>query len=249
MQHRNNDRIKNLLKPQANIIRWIWDWMKLLQAELRNVITGGSKSRSAFYEVYYKACLHIMGQKGKKDHEEFCTWKELVAGITAVDASDDSEKETDNDNKQKSDEGKKSPEALALLLVRECKRADILLKPHHVEELYAMKPLEFRREMIHLKVRATSFWRMSMDYDYTEKEDSRDDTVQNDRKFIALRELSENLRRIFVRQSVMTKSIQSVLRDTCQVQVDCKEHLKCIETKMEKVDNQNELANAFGGSI
>ena len=37
-----------------------------------------------------------------------------------------------------------------------------------------------------------------MDYDYTEKEDSRDDTVQNDRKFIALRELSENLRRIFV---------------------------------------------------
>ena len=164
-------------------------------------------------------------------------------------ASDDSEKETDNDNKQKSDEGKKSPEALALLLVRECKRADILLKPHHVEELYAMKPLEFRREMIHLKVRATSFWRMSMDYDYTEKEDSRDDTVQNDRKFIALRELSENLRRIFVRQSVMTKSIQSVLRDTCQVQVDCKDYLKCIETKMEKVDNQNELANAFGGSI
>ena len=45
-----------------------------------------------------------------------------------VDASDDSEKESDNDNKQKSDEGKKSPEALALLLVRECKRADILLK-------------------------------------------------------------------------------------------------------------------------
>ena len=71
MQHRNNDRIKNLLKPQANIIRWIWDWMKLLQAELRNVITGGSKSRSAFYEVYYKACLHIMGQKGKKIMKNF----------------------------------------------------------------------------------------------------------------------------------------------------------------------------------
>ena len=87
-----------------------------------------------------------------------------------------------------------------------------------------------------------------MDYDYTEKEDSRDDTVQDDRKFIALRELSENLRRIFVRQSVMTKSIQSVLRDTCQVQVDCKDYLKGIEAKMEKVDNQNELANAFGGS-
>ena len=46
----------------------------------------------------------------------------------------------------------------------------------------------------------------------------------------------------------MTKSIQSVLRDTCQVQVDCKDYLKGIEAKMEKVDNQNELANAFGGS-
>ena len=138
------------------------------------------------------------------------------------------------------------PEVLALLLVRECKRADILLKPHHVEELYTMKPLDFRRQMIYLKVRASNFWKISMDYEYTEKEDSRYDTVQNDRKFIALRELSEGLRSIFVRQSMMTKSIKSVLRDTCEVQVDCKDHLKCIEAKMEKVDNQNELSNAFG---
>ena len=129
MQHRNNDRIKNLLKPQANIIRWIWDWMKLLQLELRNVITGGSKSRSAFYEVYYKACLHIMGQKEKKTMKNFVhgkNWWQVLLRYNLVKTA--TRKPITTTNKKISPGKKKSPEALALLLVRECKRADILLK-------------------------------------------------------------------------------------------------------------------------
>ena len=117
-----------------------------------------------------------------------------------------------------------------------CKRADVLLKPHHVEELYTYKPLEFEKEMIKLKVRAARFWKLSMNYDYTEEEDSRDDTVQDDRKFIELRILVDNLRQMFVKQSVLAKSVRDILTKTCTVQVECKEHMQYIEGRMEKIE-------------
>ena len=101
------------------------------------------------------------------------------------------------------------------------------------------------KEMIKLKVRAARFWKLSMNYDYTEEEDSRDDTVQDDRKFIELRTLVDNLRQMFVKQSVLAKSVRDILTKTCTVQVECKEHMQYIEGRMEKIDNYNELANAF----
>ena len=176
----------------------------------------------------------------------------MVAAITTVQAQIEAahiSRLTTSSRKTENDSGKaskqKSPDFLALLLMRNCKRADVLLKPHHVEELYTYQPLEFEKEMIKLKVRAARFWKLSMNYDYTEEEDSRDDTVQDDRKFIELRTLVDNLRQMFVKQSVLAKSVRDILTKTCTVQVECKEHMQYIEGRMEKIDNYNELANAF----
>ena len=72
-----------------------------------------------------------------------------------------------------------------------------------------------------------------MNYDYTEEEDSRDDMVQDDRKFIELRTLVDNLRQMFVKQSVLAKCVRGILTKHT-VQVDCKEHMQYIEGRMEK---------------
>ena len=84
-----------------------------------------------------------------------------------------------------------------------------------------------------------------MMYEYTEEEDSRDDTVQDDRKFIELRALVDKLRNMFAKQSVMARSVREILTKTCGVQVECKEHMRYIENQMEKIDNYHEIANAF----
>lgn len=250
MQHRVNDRIINSVTPKQNVLKWMLDSVNLLQLEIKNLVTGISKARSAHYEMYYNAFITIKNQKGKKDKLEFCTYKELVAALTTVNAQMESaklkiwssEEKSDDENSNKK---RKNPELLALLFLRKCKRADILLKPHHVEEFNKLTPLEFQKEMIRLQVRASRFWKMSMMYDYTEEEDSRDDTVQDDRKFIELRTLVDNLRNMFVKQSVMGRSVRKILTKTCDVQLECKEHIKYVENQMEKIDNYHEIANAF----
>ena len=185
--------------------------------------------------------MNQLAERQKRDKQFLCTLKDVL-GVLGEEAKD-------KQDKTKGSASGKEAEAIIVNLFKDAKKANIALTASHKEAVLAMGDEALQQEKLYWTMSASRHWGVNFGYRFNSEEDAKDDTKPDDRKYIMLQKLNNQIRQLYYYQRSTAQELRRKIFKTIALQADCAASVDNMEELMEKIDRKNEMAQAFGGGI
>ena len=239
LQHRKRDRFVTILSTRKG-------WKRLCLWPCRESLYFFTRNAPELDD--YGQLLDGMNtllEKQKRDKQEFCALKDILGSMSE-------QWEEKQGDKKKSGEGsggkvaKKRAEALAVYMFGEAKKANITLTGAHKDTVLAMDEAAQKQEKVYWTISASKHWGINFGYRFNSEEDAKDDTKGDDRKYIMLEKLNDQIRQLFYYQMASAQDLKRKILKTIELQSECASSVDTMEVLMEQIDQKNEMSTAFG---
>ena len=195
--------------------------------------------------------MNLVAQKQKRDKKEFSTLKEVTeALITFQEQEAEKSKKKNKEPAGNADKVNARAKALGVHLILSAKAAKLTFTTLQKDAYMGLKDAHARKEaQDSMDLAAARHWGISVAYRFNREEDSKDDTLQDDRRYIMMREVNDEIRSMFHRQMNTTATMKQNLSRVGKVQAACKHQIAHIEDRMELIDKKHELAKAISKTL